>query len=101
MKVDDGRDRPKVIALSGDLDVFAVTKVWEAIHRVADQPCATLEVDLAKVEDFDPSGLQLLLALRRSCLERSLPLAFKGLPEAWHERLQALGAGTAFDGVVR
>lgn len=101
MNVDDGRDKPKVVALAGDLDIFAVSKVWESIHRVADQPCATLEIDLSKVEDFDPSGLQLLLALRRSCQERALPLAFKGLPETWHDRLQALGAGAAFEGVGR
>lgn len=101
MKAAEAKDLPRIVALAGDLDIFAVAKVWESIHRIADQPCATLEIDLTKVEDFDPSGLQLLLALHRSCLERSLPLAFIGLPMAWRDRLQALGAGAAFEGVAR
>ncbi len=100
MKVRDGRDAPQVLALEGDLDIFAVARVWESIHRAPDRPCASIDVDLSRAEDIDPSGLQLLLALRRSCQERSLPVAFKAVPVAWGERLRTLGAGSALEGGV-
>jgi ABC-type transporter Mla MlaB component len=98
MKPPAPADSPKIVALSGDLDIFAVAKVWDSIHGLPDDPCSSLVIDLAGMEDFDPSGLQLLLALRRSCRERDLPLQFTGIPAGWSERIRALGAVSAIEG---
>lgn len=87
----------QVVALPGDLDVFSVARAWDTIHGLPGRPGPAVEVNLSDAADFDPSGLQLLLALRRSCRERNLPLGFRGLPQAWSERIAALGASRFFE----
>lgn len=56
---------PHVLRLSGDLDLYTVESAREALlQQFADK--SRLELDLGGVETCDASGVQLLLAARRS-----------------------------------
>jgi ABC-type transporter Mla MlaB component len=54
-------------------------------------PARGLAIDLSRLGDLDPAGLQLLLSLRISCSARNQPFQVTGLAAELGDRLLALG----------
>lgn len=80
----------KPLVLTGDLDIFSIRPQWEGL--CAKVPASgKVVLDLSAVEDFDLSGLQLLLAARRQVEAGGGQMVWRGLPPAVCERLRNLG----------
>ncbi len=56
--------------------------------------CTALRLDLSAVHDFDSSGVQLLLATRRSLAARGSALQLVAPTAAVHDALRLFGLGT-------
>ncbi|MDB6141906.1 MAG: hypothetical protein JWP80_950 [Pseudomonas sp.] len=61
--------------LSGELNIYSAAEIREELLQIllAHQQ---LEVGLAGVEDFDTSGVQLLLVLKREAFRQNKPITF-------------------------
>lgn len=66
------------IALSGRLDVSAVSRVREALHEAIDLGCGDLVVDLSGIELLDATGLGVLLGADRRAKQAGRRVVLRG-----------------------
>ena len=57
----------------GEMTIYNAAAMKEALHAALHK-CRELEIDLAKVSDFDTAGLQLLLLAKREATRQDKPL---------------------------
>lgn len=82
-------------AVEGDLDIFSLQDQTSQIKALLD-PKKGLTIDLGRLGDLDPSGLQLLLSLRSSLTARNQPFQIIGVPDKLRERMLDLGVRDLF-----
>lgn len=76
-------------AVHGELNIYSASQVRdELLHNLACH--AQVEVDLANVADFDSSGVQILLVLRREAQRSGKNLSFVHHSQAVREVLDLL-----------
>ncbi|RON68797.1 lipid asymmetry maintenance protein MlaB [Pseudomonas fluorescens] len=63
------------VHLSGELNIYSAAETREELLQIL-QAHQQLQVVLAGVEDFDTSGVQLLLVLKREALRQNKPVTF-------------------------
>lgn len=85
------------LALGPDLTIGQAA-AWRV--QLLDALCASadnLTLDLSAVTDIDSSGVQLLLATRRSVAERGAALTLEGVPPAVADALAVFGLTPQLD----
>lgn len=78
-----------ICAVHGEMNIYSASQVREELlHNLACH--AQIDVDLASVADFDSSGVQILLVLRREAERAGKDLAFVQHSQAVREVLDLL-----------
>lgn len=68
----------KVISIEGEMTIFNATTIASSID-ISD--CQELDIDLSNVTDFDTSGLQILVAIRKEAVNKNIKTRFLNLSE--------------------
>ncbi|MFC4653496.1 STAS domain-containing protein [Rheinheimera marina] len=63
-----------VVEFDQDFSIFSVRDYYSSLLKLADLPQENIILDLCAVQDFDSSGLQLLLWLRQHWPEKHFTL---------------------------
>ena len=83
--------RPEVLALNDDLDIFAISRLWDQLLRFCREATGDPVLELSGVADLDLCGMQALLVLDQDCQARGVRLVLAGLRDEHRERMQDLG----------
>jgi anti-anti-sigma factor len=84
------------LALGPELTI-AFAAAWHETLADALARCeGDLQLDLGAVSEFDSSGVQLLLSVKRSLAERGAALQVVAVSDAVREALQVFGLHTVF-----
>ncbi len=85
-------DTPRTLALGPEMTIPFAAAVREQLIEALRGP-GSLTLDLSGVSDFDSSGLQLLLSVRRSLAERGDALALHAPSACVREAAAVFGLG--------
>ncbi len=66
------------ITIEGEMTIFNAQQIASSID-ISD--ASVIELDLSQVSEFDTSGLQILIALKKECDLRGIELALKAMGE--------------------
>jgi anti-sigma B factor antagonist len=75
------RDGAKIIALSGDIDIYTSPEVRKQLLRMVDQRISVIMVDLTDVAYIDSSGIATFVEGLKGMMSYSGRLKFFGMPE--------------------
>ena len=75
------RDGAKIIALSGDIDMYTSPEVRKQLLRMVDQRISVIMVDLTDVAYIDSSGIATFVEGLKGMMSYSGRLKFFGMPE--------------------
>ncbi|MEQ9364984.1 MAG: STAS domain-containing protein [Leptospirales bacterium] len=78
MEIKD-KGRHKVIALSGELDLYNVGKLKKQIQPLLKEDVSSLVIDLTNLKYMDSSGIALMAHCRKKMLEKSGEFALMGV----------------------
>ena len=75
------RDGAKIIALSGDIDMYTSPEFRKQLLRMVDQRISVIMVDLTDVAYIDSSGIATFVEGLKGMMSYSGRLKFFGMPE--------------------
>lgn len=91
---------PRQLRLEGELTIYRAAELHAMLKdTLSGAARCTLELDA--VTEVDSTGVQLLLAARRTARENACELAFVGLPEALADALNVFGLTGEFGAASR
>ena len=86
-----------VLRLGADLSIGQAAALRDTLADAVHSAPGDLQLDLSAVHDFDSSGVQLLVATRRSLATRGHALQIVAASAAVREALQLFGLTTLLD----
>ncbi len=81
----------RVVHLSGELDLYTVSRLEPVLTSLAAAGEDDLVLDLSDVTFCDSSGINLFLRLRRRCASAGTRLRLRAVPEGPARVIRALG----------
>lgn len=73
------KGRHKIIALSGELDLYNVGKLKKEIQPLLKEEVSSLVIDLTNLKYMDSSGIALMAHCRKKMLEKNGEFALMGV----------------------
>jgi anti-anti-sigma factor len=89
-------DTPPADALAGDWTIYRAAELHALLRERIDG--GVEQLDLSGIGDFDSSGLQLLLAARRSAAAAGRELRLTGAPQPVRALCDTYGLGALLEG---
>ncbi len=68
------------ISIEGEMTIFNAQQIASSLINVTD--AAIFELDLSKVTEFDTSGFQILVALKKECQAKGIEFLVKAMSDA-------------------